>query len=60
MKKPTIITLVISLAVLTIIWVTGIRFPTHLYSTGDLHKDHQGIKNCKRCHIPFKGAESSA
>ncbi|MBI2471441.1 MAG: hypothetical protein HYV59_09400 [Planctomycetes bacterium] len=59
MKKPVTITLLITIAVLIIIWVIGLRFPTHLYSTGDLRKDHQGIKNCRQCHIPFKGANSS-
>lgn len=58
MKKTVAVALIGSLAVLTVIWGVGIRFPTHLYSTGDLHKDHQGIKHCKRCHIPFRGPAS--
>ncbi len=50
--------IIATFAVLAVLWIIGLGFPTHLYSPGDLCKDHQGIKNCKQCHAPFKGAVS--
>ncbi|MCF6154261.1 MAG: hypothetical protein E3K36_03195 [Candidatus Brocadia sp.] len=59
MNKSILLVLLITSVVLFIIWAVGCRFPTHLYSPGDLYKDHQGIKNCRQCHMPFQGAVSS-
>ena len=59
MKKIPFTALCISIAILTIILTISLIFATNIYSPGDLYKDHQGIKQCKQCHIPFKGVVSS-
>lgn len=58
MKKLVPGVILATIAILAVIWMIGLGFPAHLYSPGDLCKGHQGIKNCKQCHAPFKGAVS--
>ncbi|MFO0793996.1 MAG: hypothetical protein U0586_08020 [Candidatus Brocadiaceae bacterium] len=58
MKNPLSIILAGTFGVLIVLLGIGVKFPTHLYSPGDLCKDHQGIKSCKQCHVPFKGPDS--
>ena len=58
MKKIPFTALCISIAILTIILTISLIFATNIYSPGDLYKDHQGIKNCRQCHMPFEGAAS--
>lgn len=58
MKKTITVVLLTTMVIIILIWAVGLRFPTHIYSPDDLHKDHQGIQDCRQCHIPFKGAAS--
>jgi len=60
MKKSLLIVLISTIGVLLILWVIGLKYPTHIYSPGDLNRAHYDIKQCKQCHIPFKGAVSKS
>lgn len=59
MKKKLLLVSILSVLGAIIIWLIGFKYPTHLYSPGDLTRKHQGIRDCKGCHVPFKGVDSA-
>lgn len=59
MQRTFFIVLFLSVLGAFIIWIIGLKYPTHLYSPNDLVRKHQGVCICKSCHIPFKGISSS-
>lgn len=59
MKKPIVVTLLVSVVGLIIVCVVSYGFPSNFYCPGNVCKAHQNIKDCGQCHIPFKGASSS-
>lgn len=59
MKSNLLLILIFSILGTLIIWLIGFKYPTHLYSPGDLTRKHQDIRDCKGCHAPFKGVAST-
>lgn len=41
------------LVMVVLLFLTGLKYPTHLYSPGDLTNKHKDLR-CKDCHAPFK------
>lgn len=59
MKKPIVVTLLVSVVRVIIVCIVSYEFPSNYYCLGNVCNTHQNIKDCRQCHIPFKGASSS-
>lgn len=59
MKKVYRIYLIGGILLTSALFSYGTKYPTHLYSPGDLAKAHSEITDCKSCHKSFGGVQSN-